>query len=322
MKATYKIEVDGKDATRNFSDLESITITDEAGDKSDSLEIVLDDEKAALEIPRKNADIKVSLGLNNLMVEMGTFRLDHSSVSGFPAKMSLFSTASPIKTSFSTSKERSWFENTIGQIISTIAGEHGLKAAIDSELVNVNTRQIDQTNSDMHLLRWLSKKYDAIFKIQSGHLIFVTKGRSVSGFLPKSKVSDNINNNWSFETPPSGEYTGVRAWFLDKNSERKPLTEGSEEKIYEIKFTKKSEEEAREVAKTKLTELSRGSSKLRFSVGYSKNLNPFELTSGQTIEVSGIRKGVDNDWLIKKITHSISADGSFISDLECESLQD
>ena len=322
MKITYRIHVDGSDRTDNFSDLEMLTITDEAGEKSDSLELTLDDQDQTLEIPRKKARFKVWIGPESALVEMGEFVLDHTSTTGFPAKMTLFATASPFKSSFTRAKERSWYQNTVGQIVGTIAGEQGLKTAIDSELVGEKIDQIDQTQSDMHLLRWLSKKYDATFKIQTGHLVFVKKGRSASGFLPRAKVSDNILDNWTHETPPSGEYTGVRAYYIDENSERKEVTEGSDEKIFEIKFNKKNEEEARNAARNKLREIDRGSAVLRFGLTVSDRLNPAELTSGQTISVSGIREGVDSDWLIKKITHTFSTDGSFTSRLECESIQD
>ena len=321
MKVAFRIEADGKDCTDNFSDLESLTITDEAGEKSDSLEITLDDEQQTLEIPRKKARFKIWVGTEKSLVEAGEYELDHTSTTGFPAKMTLFATASPFKSGFTKTKERSWYQNTAGQIIGTIAREQGLKAAIDSELVNEKPEQIDQTGSDMHLLRWLSRKYDATFKVQAGYLVFVKKGRSASGFLPKRKVTDNILENWTHETPPAGDYTGVRAWYRDENSERKEVTEGSDEKVFEIKFTKNSEEEARSAAKNKLREISRGTGKLTFGLTISKTLNPAELTAGQVISVSGIRNGVDGDWLISKITHILSTDGSFTSQLECESIQ-
>ena len=321
MKPAFRIEVDGKDRTENFSGLESLTITDEAGEKSDSLEMTLDDEQQTLEIPRKQAGFKVWIGTEKSLVEAGEYVLDHTSTTGFPAKMTLFATASPFKSGFTKTKERSWYQNTAGQIIGTIAREQGLKAAIDSELVNEKPEQIDQTGSDMHLLRWLSRKYDATFKVQAGYLVFVKKGRSASGFLPKRKVTDNILENWTHETPPAGDYTGVRAWYRDENSERKEVTEGSDEKVFEIKFTKNSEEEARSAAKNKLREISRGTGKLTFGLTISKTLNPAELTAGQVISVSGIRNGVDGDWLISKITHILSTDGSFTSQLECESIQ-
>ncbi len=322
MKPAFKIEVDGEDCTGNFSDLESLTITDEAGEKSDSLEMTLDDEQQTLEIPRKQARFKIWIGTEKSLVEAGEYVLDHTSTTGFPAKMTLFATASPFKSGFTKTKERSWFQKTLGQIVGTIAQEQGLQPAIDSELVNEKTDQIDQTQSDMHLLRWLSKKYDATFKVQAGHLVFVKKGRSASGFLPKVKVSDNILENWTHETPPAGEYTGVRVYYMDENSERKEVLEGSDKKVYEIKFNKKNEEEARNAAKNKLREIDRGTSTLRFGLTISSKMNPAELTSGQVLSVSGIRTGVDNDWLINKITHSLTADGSFTSRFECESVQD
>jgi hypothetical protein len=322
LNPAFKIEVDGKDRTSNFSDLESITVTDEAGDKSDSLELTLDDEDQTLEIPRKKAVFKVWMGTENSLIEMGEFILDHTSTSGFPAKMTLFATASPFKSGFTKPKERSWYQNTVGQIVGTIAQEQGLQPAIDSELVKEKTEQIDQTQSDMHLLRWLSKKYDATFKVQAGHLIFVRKGRSASGFLPKMKVSKNILDNWTHETPPSGEYSGARAYYIDENSQRQEVLEGKDGKVYEIKFNKKSEEEARNAAKNKLREIGRGTSTLRFGLTVSNKFNPAELTSGQVITVSGIRNGIDTDWLISKISHTLSTDGSFVSQLDCESLQD
>ena len=321
MKLAFRIDVNGVDKTKNFSDLESLIITDEAGEKSDSLEITLDDQDQTLEIPAKKAKFKVWIGTENNLFDSGEFILDHTSTTGFPAKMTLFATASPFKSSFTNTKERSWFQKTVGQIVGTIAREQGLKSAIDSELVSEKTDQIDQTQSDMHLLRWLSKKFDATFKIQAGYLVFVKKGRSASGYLPKREVADNILENWTHESPPSGDYTGVRAYYMDENSKRKEVIEGSEEKVCEIKFNKKNEEEARSAAKNKLREINRGTAKLRFSIAVSSSLNPAELSAGQLISVSGIRDGVNGDWLINKITHSFTTDGSFTSHLECESIQ-
>lgn len=315
MTPSYKILIDGEDRTTNFN-LVSMNIKDEMGEKSDSLEITVDDENHQTMIPNRKVIIEPSIGSENKLVICDRFILDHTEITGFPAMMTLFASAAPLNSSMGSKKEKSWVNRTIAEIVNEIAGSYEMLAALDGEVGAIKIDQVNQTTSDLHFLRSLARQHGAIFKIQSNHLVFVKKGKSASGLLKKIVIDTGIKRDWRYVAPPLSEYTGVKAQYYDENKNIQNILIGDEEQVMELKTIKASKEEATRIADARLKNLQSGDETLSFWITITKELNPIELTAGQTINVKNLRDGIDGDWLIKALEHNLSK-GKFETRVEC-----
>lgn len=143
-KPAFNVIVNGDDVTSVFAArLSSLTLIDEAGVQSDSVEIALTDHLrfAKLEVPPNGAEIEVALGYTFRRKYMGLFIADSVELGGPPDLMRIRGTASVNgttsggKTALTGQKTRSWPEGTtVSTLVATIAGEHGLKSAVSEAL--------------------------------------------------------------------------------------------------------------------------------------------------------------------------------------------
>lgn len=118
-KPAFDVTVNGSNVTSIFEErLSSLTLTDEAGVQSDTVEIALTDHLpyAKLEIPPNGAEIEVSLGYTFQRKYMGLFIADSIELGGPPDLMrisgvaSVNGTTSGGKTALTEQKNRSWPE--------------------------------------------------------------------------------------------------------------------------------------------------------------------------------------------------------------------
>ena len=91
MRPDYRITVNGLDTTSIIRDrLVSLTVVDEAGQASDTCEIVLDDRDGVVPAPPENAGVTVALGYQGKrLVELGDFIVDEVEYGNAPRSMVL-----------------------------------------------------------------------------------------------------------------------------------------------------------------------------------------------------------------------------------------
>ncbi|MDE1170939.1 MAG: contractile injection system protein, VgrG/Pvc8 family [Verrucomicrobium sp.] len=187
MTPDFKVTGQEGDLTDNFRDrLISLTVTDNAAEVSDALDISLSNADRRLIIPDKGAILTVSLGYTGQLRVMGSYMIDAVILSGPPDMVRVQGKAAPFtgaagQKPIQSRKTRSWSGMTIGEIFKTIAKDNGLQAAIDDEMAQVPIPHIDQlAESDMNLLTRLSREYGAVFKPMMGRLVFSKRGTSKS----------------------------------------------------------------------------------------------------------------------------------------------
>ena len=171
----------------------SLTLTDEAGLESDTLELVLTDNDPLnpLMLPPTGAELELWLGYDGELARMGLFVVDEIELSGPPDAMRITARAAPQekssggKSSLLSQKTRSFVLGTLlGEIAKVIAAEHGLELKADDALAQIALPHIDQVNeSDINLLTRIIKPYDAMVKPAGGFLVLAKRGESkaVSG---------------------------------------------------------------------------------------------------------------------------------------------
>jgi phage protein D len=309
----FRITSGGKDLTNAIrSRLLKITIRDEKKLKSDSMSIELADDPP-IALPSDNQVFEVAIGYKDLLVNVGSFSTKHIAVSGPPRVVKIEASAMNQAASLKTRREQSWESTTLGDLVAAIARRNGLLPAVIPDLKAIPIAHENQTESDVAFLQRLGRRYDFLLKVASGRLIAtpLDKSRKASGGdLPRIEVSNPIR--YEFSGDQTKKYTGVRAyWYDSQAAARRYVFFGQQGVVLELEFNQVSEAQARKVAEAKFREISRKGKTLSFTV-----LGNLDLAAERKCMVTGIRQGVDGEWIIKSVEHTIDASG-FLSSIEC-----
>lgn len=318
MVPVFRISADGTEITQLIRDrLLSLTITDDAGEDSDTLDIVLDDRDGVIELPRKGVELDVWLGYGDGL-SMGMFVVDELELSFPPATLRItaraanFSnsdTAKNRRVTLREQKTRDWHETTLGKVLETIAGEHGFEPRITSELAAVPLAHIDQIDeSDLNLLTRLARENDAIAKPAAGRLLFLprTQVRNADGRQPDPvTLTPGDLTSWRIVMPDRSRYGSVIAHYHDVESAS--LTEvkaGEGEPVFRIKRSFPDEASATRAAQAKLGTFQRGAIELNAELPG----NPL-LAAGTPVILAGFRGGVDRTYTANRAEHVLSDGG-------------
>ncbi|MEE9358423.1 hypothetical protein [Candidatus Vondammii sp. HM_W22] len=174
MTPAYRIIADQQDITAIIRDrLISLHVTDKTGLVSDTAETTLDDRNSAIEIPRTGALLEIYMGYQETgLYRMGSYTVDEVELTGLPNTMRIRAKAADMRQSLKSCKLRSWDDITLGDLVATIAAEHGLIPRVGEFLDAIHIPHLDQTyESDMHLLTRLAKAIphsisETIFQIE------------------------------------------------------------------------------------------------------------------------------------------------------------
>lgn len=323
LSPAFRIEANKSDITAVISErFRSLTINDNAGVQSDSLSITLADNNPLqpISIPNTGAELEVWIGYDQQAVKMGLYIVDEVGLSGPPGVMTIRAKAAPQtktpagKSALQTQKWRSWDAGlTLGELVSTIAQEHGLDPSTPADLAVQVLPHYDQVGeSDINLLTRAAKNYDAFVKPANGKLLVTRKAVSetVSGKpLPVVMVNAGELTDWSLTIQERESYQSVTAtWYDQDAAEEKTVTAGQGEPIKALRHSYKSEAEARAAAKSELNGKARGKSSITFSMP-----GRTDVIAEARLRLTGLRPGVNQEWLITKATHTIDGSGYRVS---------
>ena len=195
MQVDFKILADGNDVTALLKDrLISLSIVDEAGVKSDTAVIVIDDRDYRVELPKVGALLEISLGFKETgLITLGTYTVDEISGEGPVDKMTIKAKAADMLSGIRAPKTRNWDDVTLEDIVVTIASEHDLTPAVSDSLKAHFYKYLAQTSeSDLNLLTRLAHDLDATAKPAGGALVFVKRG---IGKTIRPVIGDVINRD-------------------------------------------------------------------------------------------------------------------------------
>lgn len=319
MTPGFKIIAAGVNITPQISDrLLELTVTDEAGIKADTVEIVLDDRDGLIEIPPPGAPLLVFLGYRETgLIPMGLFTSDEVTVKSPPATLTIRAKAADLGGSIKGQKSRSWEDMTIAGIVSTIAGEHGLTPKVADRFRAIRIDHIDQTDeSDIGFLDRLGRDYDALVSVKGGTLLFMGKGdgRTVSGLpIPPRPISEVDTTSWTLTLTTREAYKSVIAiWQDTADAKRQEVVAGAGEPAFRMRHIHKTKDEAQRAATAKLDEIARGSD--TFEASFPGD--PLVAAEGQVL-AAGFRAGVNGLWSIRSATHTLNG-GGFSTSISAE----
>lgn len=317
-----RLMVDGRDITAAVEKrLVSIELTDNRGLEADQLDVTLSDHDGLLVIPPKGATLQVWLGWSDTgLVDKGTFTVDETEHSGAPDQLSIRARSVDLRAGLKVKRERSWHRQTIGAVITAIAGAYGLAPIISAVLNVIELVHLDQANeSDANLLTRLGQEYDAIATVKADRLLFLPIGKATnaSGLnLPHVTLTRLDGDQHRFLQADRDSYTGVRAFYYDVNSaEKKSAISGGGENIKDLRHSFTDRKSALVAARAEWNRLQRGTATLSYTLAHGRP----DLAPELTYTLTGIKQEIaDIIWLGGNVKHSFTSD-AFTTSLELES---
>jgi phage protein D len=308
LKPAYKVTANGVNLDLQKL-LVSLHITDESGIRSDSCEIVLDDRDSTIAVPQTGAVLSVYLGYEDTGTTlMGTYIVNEVVISGVPNRISIKGHAADLHSSLKEKISGSFVGQTIGNLVESIAGKHGLIPKIAGDLAGIVIDHIDQTNeSDMHFLTRLAGKYGAIAKPANGTLVFALKGlaKSVTGMaLDTTTIDIGEVISWSYTESRRDDYGKVKTETVDFDSGEIVENVVGDGVAYAISGAFSDEGIATIVANALVKNFRSGHQKIQISTIGNTNL-----IAESKIILTGFKPGIPTVWTITKAEHTLDSSG-------------
>lgn len=318
MHIGFQIIADGADVTERFQDrLISMTIKDEAGQKSDTAEIEVDNRDYALALPQTGARLDLAMGLGGVLVPMGRYVVDELSGEIFPSTLTISAKAADMQGPIRSRKTRDWKNVTLGQILNQIAGEHGLTPVISDSLKGAGFAYLAQTSeSDLHFLTRLARDLDAVAKPASGYLIMVRRGegKTASGAdLPVFRIHRRQMSGARFDLKSRAKSGKVVAhWGERAAGQTRTVSAGKDSPQETLRHRYATKGEAQRAADAALSRGKRSSASIEVDLGGFWGA----LMAEAKVDLQGIPSELCGEWLITSVTHSLN--GSLTTSFNAE----
>ena len=313
MTPAWTLTADGADIRARLAEyLVSLRVTDRAGMESDDLDLVVADPRAEIAIPRLGAVLAVGLGYaHSGVIPLGEYVVDTVELSGPPRQMSIRAHAADLRGGLMARKTRGWEDTSVGDIVGTIAAEHGLTPAVGADLTRIEVAREDQTNeSDPSFLTRLGQLYDAIASIKMGRLILARRGQgaAVSGApIDAAALTPADLITWRLSLSEAERYTAVEARYYDRDSAAEEWVRagsGDGDSVLRLRPTFPDRARAQAAADARLASLARGTT----SASLTLPGRP-ALAAETPITLSGIAPELDGRWVITQAAHTLDGGG-------------
>lgn len=312
---TARVVINGRDITTQLLApdkkriLVSLTVTDEAGIKSDSCTLVIDN-RLGFAAPETGELMEVWMGYEPSPEYMGKFRIDEWEKGGPPNTLTISAKSAELTTAIKETKHHSWDGTTVGDIVRAIAAKHGLSASVDGAAGSHSIEHIDQHGeSDLAFLSRLARRHGAMFKLADGKIIFAKNGsKSLPSGTPKAAHTltpkDNVVS-WRLKKSVRGDHKSAKAtWHDHKAGKRKSVTAGSGSPTHRDRRLYRTEAEAEAAAAGKLDDLKRGEVDASIDLGGTPGF-----FAESFITLSGFDPDVDGTYNSKSVTHTLDSGG-------------
>jgi uncharacterized protein len=319
IKPFYLLAANSKDITTIIRDrFVSLRMTDETGNTSDMLEIVLADHlpDQPIQKPTRGAQLALSLGYDGVATSMGTFVVDEIELIGPPEQMHIRARAAAFDQGndgafhLQTQKIRSWAAGTtIGAMVQKIAKEHGMQGLVAAPLSSIALPHVDQQDeSDLNMLLRIAKKYDAVVKPAGAKLVMAKRGefKSVSGQALTAVTLQKMDcTTWHYsEQARESAGTVVAYYHAVKQAKRHIVTVGSGDPVRRIKQYFVTQAEALAAAKAELAKRTRAMVKMTITLPGRP-----DLVAESQVKLAGFRADIPATWIATSVEHSLDDRG-------------
>jgi phage protein D len=323
----WRVTLDGQDLTDRLRPLLiSLSISEKRGDEADQLDIVLDDSKGIVAIPREGAVLHVQLGwlqgrdVTVGLIDKGSFKVDDVSHSGPPDQITIRARAADFTSEIRNRRSQSWKNTTLGAVLNEVAGRNGLTARIAPAKASIPLPTISQSReSDIAFLRRLGRENDAVATIKDKHLVFAPKGAgqtSTGEPMPSLTIRrrDGDGHNWQRQKRDGQE--GVTATWHDKKAAKKQtVTVGNAAGAKRLRKVHQDKASAERAATAERDRLKRAPATFDMKLA----LGRADLIPEARAKVIGFKDVIDaTTWLVSEVTHRLDKAGGFSTEIKME----
>ena len=293
--------------------LVSLDITDNRTGEADQLNLILEDTNGELEIPPTGAKLQVAIGWQGEgLVDKGTFDVQETAHSGPPDLLTIVAYSAGLDGPLTEKKNRSWHNNTVAEMVGTIAQDAGLFPRISAAYSQEVLPHIDQTDeSDINLLTRVAKQLDALCTVKAGFLLMLPAGRHISATgrnLPPVLIERTGNDAHSWRNPTREKYTGVVAkWRDTKGNKNEEYTAGLQGRRKQLRGTYPTQLEAKRAADAEWGRLQRDEFSLELTLGKAR---PGLIAETPVLCQGWGKPQIDAAaWLVVRVVFSLSDNG-------------
>lgn len=288
-----------------------IKLSDKRGLEADELTITVTDYDNQLVIPNFDAELTLSIGYKNALVNKGIYIVDEISYSGYPSVLTITARSADFTSGLREQKERSFKATNLGQLFEMLASECQLTPAIHADLYNIQLSHTTQTNeSNANLITRLAELYDCIATLKSGYLIASKKSQAttVTGkALPTLILQQNEIKTFSFSRVKQEFYCVKALWNAKKYAKRTTETIGDPSKTTKtLRQTYTNAANARAAAQSELNKIRRNIKMLNISL----DIGNAAVIPEMPVIIHGMKPDISNEvWVIKECEHSLDSNG-------------
>lgn len=312
----------------------SLTYTDNEEDKTDDLQLSLDDREGVwlgnwLNTPGASKGVEISAVIvqknwesngKDRVLDCGVFEIDTVDGSGPPAKATIKAGSIPYKSTVRTQKKtKAWENYTLSSIAKEIAGKNGLTCMFESAFDPLYTRKEQIQESDITFLQRLCKAAGISLKVTAKIIVlFDAAAYEQKDAVRVIKRGTADVSSWSFSTSlHDASYSKCHVSYTDPTTGKTieytytPRNADKDGQVLEVNEKVSNREEARQLAMKRLRQKNKGEFKASF-----KLTGDARLVAGITVQVSGYG-AFDGKYIIETATHSVSKSG-YKTDLTLE----
>lgn len=321
MQPVFRIEAAETDITARLQDrLLDLQITLTSDTASDSLRLILDNRDLRLPPLPDRTPLKAWLGYRSADYFMGEYRRSELSYDLVPLRLTVRATAADFSPAagLKTTRVQSWENTTLGDVVRTIASRHGYEAVVASELASVAIEHEDQTNeSDLHFLRRLAGRYNAIFKATTNRLLFTVRGAGRSAgsgaVLPALTLLSGDITSGRVTHPERPQHSAVVATYHDPlaGSTEQVVAGNLASGVHRLRFPGANRAEAKSAAEAELARLNQAAATIRIRMPGRP-----AIYAEQPLVTRGWAEGIDGSWTITRVTHHYNSSQGFTTYLD------
>lgn len=323
-KPYFTISADGVDISGRLRGAGvTMTITDNEGLKSDTLQIVIDDVNGSVAAPRTGAVLNPIGGYEGRMRDFGLFIVDGVTYTGWPQQISISAKAVAAKSLAKQRDPKAYPKEkyaTYGDIFAEVAGRVGLSLKISAELKDIKVEYEAQSEeSALEFLTRIGEDLGASISVKANNLIAVIKGQGLSASgteLPMVVVARGKNIlKYSVSEKDEPKHSKVETSYYDRKQNKKIKVEvetGMDGPTFRMRTQQQDKASAERKGKAMASKLVRDAAEASFEI----DGDPFAQAEAHAM-VSGCRSNVDGVWRIKSVTHQFSATGPYTTSLSC-----
>ncbi|MGL5093723.1 MAG: phage late control D family protein [Aeromonas sobria] len=306
----YRVVAEGADITALISDrFISLTLTDNAGEDSDTFSLTLDNRDDKLKFPGTGTKLRIFIGPEGSLMDKGLYTVDEISEGLEIGDLEISGKATDTKGTLKAQKTRTWAAQTLGAMARKIAGENGYGCTVNPRMDGIKIPATAQkAESDMNLLTRLCKKHSGLMKVGDGKVLITPKGsgETASGEpLPVVVISDPSESTGRVTLQERGTFGAVVvSWFDAGRQANVSLTVNGPKDgpTQTLKGKFRNQEEAIAAATAFLEEQDRG----KATMSMVRPLTPDIVAPGK-VRVTGHRQSANGSWFVESATHYVGS---------------